>query len=193
MPAKHVLQILLLTADPDLAELYRHECPEGVVTIAKDAAAALRKTPKRRFDAVIVESRKDWMSQVQALCETAGQAPPVVLVGATPFLRRASETVKGFTNGGLSKRSNSKLPQDLGFDEYINAKLRDFVRRMKLGAGSDLHPLIIKAVEKPLISLVLDETNGNQNQASALLGLNRNTLRKKIQELKIPLARTKKG
>jgi len=191
MPSKHVLQILLLTADPDLAELYRHECPEGVVTIAKDAAAAIRKAPKRRFDAVIVESRKDWMGQVQALCEANGQAPPVVLVGATPFLRRASETVKGFTNGGLSKRTNSKLPQDLGFDEYINAKLRDFVRRMKLGAGSDLHPLIIKAVEKPLIALVLEETNGNQNQAAALLGLNRNTLRKKIQELKIPLA--KKG
>ena len=191
MPSKHVLQILLLTADPDLAELYRHECPEGVVTIAKDAAAAIRKAPKRRFDAVIVESRKDWMGQVQALCEANGQAPPVVLVGATPFLRRASETVKGFTNGGLSKRTNSKLPQDLGFDEYINAKLRDFVRRMKLGAGSDLHPLIIKAVEKPLIALVLEETHGNQNQAAALLGLNRNTLRKKIQELKIPLA--KKG
>ena len=191
MPSKHVLQILLLTADPDLAELYRHECPEGVVTIAKDAAAAIRKAPKRRFDAVIVESRKDWMGQVQALCEANGQAPPVVLVGAPPFLRRASETVKGFTNGGLSKRTNSKLPQDLGFDEYINAKLRDFVRRMKLGAGSDLHPLIIKAVEKPLIALVLEETNGNQNQAAALLGLNRNTLRKKIQELKIPLA--KKG
>ena len=191
MSVKHVLQILLLTADPDLAELYRHECPESVVTIAKDAASALRKNPKRRFDAVIVESRKDWMGQVQALCEANGQAPPVVLVGATPFLRRASETVKGFANGRLYKRAHAKLPQDLGFDEYINAKLRDFVRRMKLGAGSDLHPLIIKAVEKPLIALVLEETNGNQNQAAALLGLNRNTLRKKIQELKIPLA--KKG
>lgn len=192
MPSRHVLQILLLAADPDLAELYRHECPESVVTIAKDAAAALRKTTKRRFDAVIVESRKDWMGQVQALCEANGQTPPVVLVGAPPFLRRASETVKGFTNGGLyKKRAHSRLPQDLGFDEYINAKLRDFVRRMKLGAGSDLHPLIIKAVEKPLIALVLEETNGNQNQAAALLGLNRNTLRKKIQELKIPLA--KKG
>ncbi|MEK7797814.1 MAG: helix-turn-helix domain-containing protein [Nitrospirota bacterium] len=191
MPSRHALQILLLAADPDLAELYRHECPESVVTIAKDAAAAIRKTPKRRFDAVIIESRKDWMSQVQALCEANGQAPPVVLVGAPPFLRRACETVKGFTNGRLYKRAHTKLPQDLGFDEYINAKLRDFVRRMKLGAGSDLHPLIIKAVEKPLIALVLEETNGNQNQAAALLGLNRNTLRKKIQELKIPLA--KKG
>jgi two-component system nitrogen regulation response regulator GlnG len=191
MPARSLFHVLLLTADPDLVELYRQDGPECVVTIAKDAAAALRKTPKHRFDAVIIESRKDWMSQVQALCDANGQAPPVVLVGAPPFLRRASETVKGFTNGRPSKRAHAKLPQDLGFDEYINAKLRDFVRRMKLGAGADLHPLIVKAVEKPLIALVLEETHGNQNQAAALLGLNRNTLRKKIQELKIPLA--KKG
>lgn len=191
MPARHVFQVLLLTADPDLAELYRHECPDCVVIIAKDAAAAIRKTPKHRFDAVIVESRKDWMHQVNALSEATNRTPHVVLVGASPFLRRASETVKGLSNGHLIGRSASKLPHDLGFDEYVGAKLRHFVRRMKLGAGSGLHPLLMRAVEKPLIALVLEETRGNQNQAAALLGLNRNTLRKKIQELKIPLA--KKG
>ena len=189
MPARHVFQVLLLTADPDLAELYRHECPDCVVIIAKDAAAAIRKAPKHRFDAVIVESRKDWMHEVKALNEAANRTPHVVLVGAAPFLRRASETVKGLSNGHLVGRSVSKLPHDLGLDEYVGAKLRDFVRRMKLGAGSDLHPLIIKAVEKPLISLVLEETGGNQNQAAALLGLNRNTLRKKIKEFKVPLSK----
>jgi len=195
MPARPALKILVLTADPDLAELYRHECPKSVVTIAKDAAEALRKTPQRRFDAVIIESRKDWMSHAQTLCDANGRTPPVLLVGPTPFLRRASNTVKGFTNGKPATRAHSKLPPDLGFDDYIHAKLRDFVRRMKLGAGSDLHTLIVTAVEKPLIALVLDETHGNQNQAAALLGLNRNTLRKKIQELKIPLAKQagKKG
>ncbi len=188
MAARHVFQVLLLTADPDLAELYRHECADCVVTIAKDSAAALRKSPKHRFDAVIVESRKDWMHEVKTVSESAPRAPHVVLVGAAPFLRRASETVKGLSNGHLVGRT-SKLPRDLGLDEFVGAKLRDFVRRMKLGAGSDLHPLLVKAVEKPLISLVLEETGGNQNQAAALLGLNRNTLRKKIQELKIPLAK----
>ena len=189
MSARHVFQVLLLTADPDLAELYRHECPDCVVTIAKDAAAAIRKSPKHRFDAVIVESRKDWMNEMKSLTEALNRTPHVVLVGTPPFLRRASETVKGLSNGHLVGRSSSKLFHELGFDEYIGAKLRDFVRRMKLGAGSDLHPLLMKAVEKPLISLVLEETGGNQNEAAALLGLNRNTLRKKIQALKITLAK----
>ncbi len=81
--------------------------------------------------------------------------------------------------------TTTKLPQELGFDEYVGAKLRDFVRRMKLGAGSHLHSLLMKAMEKPLITLVLEETGGNQIKAAALLGLNRNTLRKKIKELDI--------
>jgi len=54
MPAREVVYLLLLTANPDLVELYRQDCPECVVTIAKDAAAAVRTAPKHRFDAVII-------------------------------------------------------------------------------------------------------------------------------------------
>ena len=186
MSARHVFQVLLLTADPDLAELYRHECPQCVVTIVKDAGAVARKSVKHRFDAVIIDSHKDWMNEVRTLSDVLNPKP-VILAGSTTFLRRASESVKALSNGHGASRRPATLPHELGFDEYVGAKLRDFVRRMKLGAGSNLYPLLMNAVEKPLIGLVLDETRGNQIQAAALLGLNRNTLRKKIKELKIPV------
>jgi DNA-binding protein Fis len=189
MHSRRAVHVLMLTADPDLMELYRHECPECVVTIAKDAATLMRKPPKHPFHAVIMESRKDWTNEVKALGEGLDSTPVMTLVGTAAFLRRASETVKTLSNGQIAARTTTKLPQEVGFDEYVGAKLRDFVRRMKLGAGSNLHPLLMKAVEKPLISLVLEETRGNQIQAAALLGLNRNTLRKKIKELKIPTAK----
>ena len=189
MPARNAVNLLLLTANPDLVELYRQDCPECSVTIAKDAAAAARKTPKKPYDAVIIESRKDWVNEMKVLSEAPGPPPQMVLVGGTAFLRRATEPVKALCNGHKAPRGTTKLHHELGLEEFMGAKLRDFVRRMKLGAGSNIHPLLIKAVEKPLISLVLEETHGNQNQAAALLGLNRNTLRKKIQELKIPLAK----
>jgi len=44
-------------------------------------------------------------------------------------------------------------------------------------------------VEKPLLSICLDATRGNQIKAAELLGLNRNTLRKKLRELDIQVVR----
>ncbi len=189
MSAREVVYLLVLTANPDLVELYRQDCPECVVTIAKDMASAVRKAPKHRFDAVIIESHKDWATEMKSLNDALGGAPQMVLVGSTAFLRRATEPLKALCNGHKAPSGMTKLHHELGLEEFIGAKLRDFVRRMKLGAGSDLHSLLVKAVEKPLITLVLEETHSNQNQAAALLGLNRNTLRKKIRDLKIPLAK----
>jgi two-component system nitrogen regulation response regulator GlnG len=49
---------------------------------------------------------------------------------------------------------------------------------------------VIREVERPLISLTLEATRGNQIRAAEVLGLNRNTLRKKIRELNIPVVRS---
>jgi two-component system nitrogen regulation response regulator GlnG len=54
---------------------------------------------------------------------------------------------------------------------------------------SGLFDRILREVERPLITLTLEATRGNQIRAAELLGLNRNTLRKKIRELAIPVVR----
>ena len=51
----------------------------------------------------------------------------------------------------------------------------------------------IKTVEKPLIENILNHTRGNQIKASSLLGLNRNTLRKKISELGVTVRKVRKN
>jgi Fis family transcriptional regulator len=45
--------------------------------------------------------------------------------------------------------------------------------------------MVLKNVERPMLELVLDRAAGNQSVAAEMLGINRNTLRKKIQSLKI--------
>ncbi|PPR37858.1 MAG: Nitrogen assimilation regulatory protein [Alphaproteobacteria bacterium MarineAlpha6_Bin4] len=87
----------------------------------------------------------------------------------------------------------SKLDQNNGVGKVslslsVEEHLKNF---FKLHKGklpsSGLYSRIINEVERPLISLCLTATKGNQIKASKLLGLNRNTLRKKIKDLKIKI------
>jgi two-component system nitrogen regulation response regulator GlnG len=52
-----------------------------------------------------------------------------------------------------------------------------------------LYDRILREIERPLISLTLAATQGNQVKAADVLGINRNTLRKKIRELAIAVPR----
>jgi two-component system, NtrC family, nitrogen regulation response regulator GlnG len=54
----------------------------------------------------------------------------------------------------------------------------------------DLHPRLLERAERPLIEAVLAHTAGNQLRAAQLLGINRNTLRKKITELGLDVSRS---
>jgi two-component system nitrogen regulation response regulator GlnG len=55
-----------------------------------------------------------------------------------------------------------------------------------------LHDRILREVETPLIEIALDATAGNQAKCADLLGINRNTLRKKITSLDIRVTRRRK-
>ncbi len=56
-------------------------------------------------------------------------------------------------------------------------------------APSDIYDQVLAEVERPLIEMTLAATRGNQIKAAAMLGLNRNTLRKKIRDLDIQVLR----
>ena len=66
--------------------------------------------------------------------------------------------------------------------EWLQKTVKKYITVMNGGDSGHLHDLVITGVEKPLLKMVLKETNGNQTQAANILGINRNTLRKKMQE-----------
>jgi len=71
---------------------------------------------------------------------------------------------------------------DSSLEEVIERKLIECVRGLREHASANLYDLMIGLVEKPLLRAVLRETSGNQVRAAQILGINRNTLRKKLTE-----------
>ncbi len=84
-------------------------------------------------------------------------------------------------------------PRDLFYEEqgfcsikdFLEGKLNNYIHKMAGVENSSLYETVITEVERALLSLVMKETGGNQTKASKLLGINRNTLNKKIKELKV--------
>ena len=58
--------------------------------------------------------------------------------------------------------------------------------------AAGLYDRILAEIERPLLAITLDECRGNQLRAAELLGLNRNTLRKKIRSLGLEAGRERK-
>jgi len=71
---------------------------------------------------------------------------------------------------------------DATLEEVIEKRLMECVRGLRERTQANLYDLMIGLVEKPLLRAVLRETGGNQLRAAQILGINRNTLRKKLLE-----------
>ena len=78
----------------------------------------------------------------------------------------------------------SRVPlEDLAFEEMVKSKLAGLLARIDGYPVHDLYEKVLARVERPLFDLVLAHTGGNQLKAAEILGLNRNTLRKKLADL----------
>ena len=69
--------------------------------------------------------------------------------------------------------------------DCVRASMEDFFHDLNGTDPANLHDMLVKAVEKPLLEVVMEQAQHNQSRAALWLGLNRNTLRKKLLEHKL--------
>ena len=76
-------------------------------------------------------------------------------------------------------------------ESLVETRIREFVEKLgrTIDSETGLHDLFMRQVERPLIKVVLEAVGGNQLRAAHILGINRNTLRKKIINLAITPAK----
>ncbi len=82
------------------------------------------------------------------------------------------------TTGGASAENDS-------LEALIAKKLRSSLAQMEVHELDNLYEMVLHQMERPLINIVMEKTRANQVRAAEILGINRNTLRKKIQTLGI--------
>ena len=69
--------------------------------------------------------------------------------------------------------------------DTVRRALERYFRDMDGERPSDIYNMVLKNVEKPMIETVLGKAQGNLTLAASMLGIDRNTLRKKMQQLRI--------
>jgi len=146
--------------------------------------------PLRRFEPAAFDLVRaySWPGNVRQLENTIRR---LVVTGSDETISRAeAELVLG----------NQPAVEPLvggGDGEKLSASVAKHLRRyFDLHGGvlppPGLYQRILREVETPLIEIALDATGGNQAKCADLLGINRNTLRKKITDLDIRVTRRRK-
>ena len=162
---------------PDLARFF-------LAGAARDGLAS-----KSLSTAAIEEmQRYDWPGNVREL-ENLMRRIAVLYSEATIDARMVAESLAAGTTHRESRDGAGRADETLGqsVDRHLRAYFAAHQGRLP---AHGLYDRILQEIERPLLSICLEATRGNQIKAAELLGLNRNTLRKKLRELEIQARRS---
>jgi len=70
----------------------------------------------------------------------------------------------------------------LTIEQSVRANLARYFQDLEGSNPHDIYDMVMSCVEKPMLEIVLEQAGGNQSLAAEYLGINRNTLRKKLQQ-----------
>jgi len=160
----------------DVAELARHflaQAAAGQGLSWKTISNAGMERLKRHSWPGNVRELENMINRLSALCAEDEIDTPVI-------------------EAELAEETAFSLPEDHsgGLAQSVEKHLMSYFSAHGESLPSPgLYERVLREVERPLLQLTLEATHGNQLRAADVLGLNRNTLRKKIRDLDIPVIR----
>jgi len=153
---------------PELIDFFldkvNRERGTGIVGVSPEARALL--------------TRHSWPGNVRELENALVRA--AVLAGARTLVP---------DDFALAGQPRTAAAEVLPLEEAVRRYLAERLAADASATVGDLYATLIAAVERPLIEVVLERAGGNQVKAAEMLGINRNTLRKKITDLRIEIRR----
>ncbi len=75
-------------------------------------------------------------------------------------------------------------------EDIVRSSLEGYFRDLRGTEPAGLYDMMVRTLEKPMLEVVMARAEHNQSRAAEWLGLNRNTLRKKIRDLDLRVIRT---
>lgn len=85
-------------------------------------------------------------------------------------------------HGGLAGARVAMTAPTQTVSACVTTALRRYLADLHGESPSNLYALVLEQVEKPVLEVVLAHAGGNRCKAAQMLGINRNTLRKKLQQ-----------
>jgi Fis family transcriptional regulator, factor for inversion stimulation protein len=79
-------------------------------------------------------------------------------------------------------RSRSESGNDNELSLTVRKVMRQYFKDLDGEKCTGIYEMVVAAVEKPMLEVVMFQAQGNQTRAAEMLGVNRNTLRKKLQQ-----------
>lgn len=82
----------------------------------------------------------------------------------------------------MSKKHKKGKKNRPPFSHCVSRSLEQYLKDLNGEEPSDLYDLVLNQVEKPLLEITMRRADNNQSRAALMLGINRNTLRKKLRD-----------
>ncbi|MEI6208618.1 MAG: sigma-54 dependent transcriptional regulator [Desulfuromonadales bacterium] len=160
----------------------RDDIPDLAQYFLARSCSEMSVSPKRLSDEALgLLSAHSWPGNVRELENTIKRA---VILSSDPLLTALDFAGLVPVNG--QPRTDT---QDTSMEALIDMKLRSCMNGVEKLEKGEIHAMVLEQVERPLIRFILEKTRWNQVKTADILGINRNTLRKKISELGIELKR----